>query len=161
MYSGVDGREFEADIFMGVVYYQRLRHMVSDKFQVREAWCQTSSRYDSHGVRQVPGTRGMVSDKFQVRQAWCQTSSRYDRHGVRQVPGTRGMVSDKFQVREALCHVTACLMVTLVCMYFVTTCRAYTLTCAGADTRPDRSTDAPAGEGTKSSRWRAVRRDGA
>jgi DNA-directed RNA polymerase I subunit RPA2 len=35
MYSGADGREFEADIFMGVVYYQRLRHMVSDKFQVR------------------------------------------------------------------------------------------------------------------------------
>ncbi|XP_013402434.1 DNA-directed RNA polymerase I subunit RPA2 [Lingula anatina] len=35
MYSGIDGREFEADIFFGIVYYQRLRHMVSDKFQVR------------------------------------------------------------------------------------------------------------------------------
>ncbi len=34
LYSEIDGREFEADIFMGVVYYQRLRHMVSDKFQV-------------------------------------------------------------------------------------------------------------------------------
>ena len=34
LYSGVDGRELEADIFIGVVYYQRLRHMVSDKFQV-------------------------------------------------------------------------------------------------------------------------------
>ncbi|KAF4528628.1 hypothetical protein B566_EDAN009232 [Ephemera danica] len=35
MYSGVDGREMKADIFFGVVYYQRLRHMVSDKWQVR------------------------------------------------------------------------------------------------------------------------------
>ena len=34
LYSGVDGRELEASIFMGIVYYQRLRHMVSDKFQV-------------------------------------------------------------------------------------------------------------------------------
>lgn len=35
MYSGVTGRGFAADIYVGVVFYQRLRHMVSDKFQVR------------------------------------------------------------------------------------------------------------------------------
>ncbi|KAJ5935181.1 DNA-directed RNA polymerase I subunit RPA2 [Penicillium verhagenii] len=35
LYSGITGREFAADIYMGVVYYQRLRHMVNDKFQVR------------------------------------------------------------------------------------------------------------------------------
>uniref|UniRef100_A0A182X7Q7 DNA-directed RNA polymerase subunit beta n=1 Tax=Anopheles quadriannulatus TaxID=34691 RepID=A0A182X7Q7_ANOQN len=35
MYSGVDGREMKVDIFFGVVHYQRLRHMVSDKWQVR------------------------------------------------------------------------------------------------------------------------------
>ncbi|XP_075213052.1 RNA polymerase I subunit Rpl135 isoform X2 [Lycorma delicatula] len=33
MYSGLDGREMTADIFFGVVHYQRLRHMVSDKWQ--------------------------------------------------------------------------------------------------------------------------------
>ncbi|KIY92752.1 DNA-directed RNA polymerase I subunit A2 [Monoraphidium neglectum] len=35
MISGVTGREMPCDIYVGVVYYQRLRHMVSDKFQVR------------------------------------------------------------------------------------------------------------------------------
>jgi DNA-directed RNA polymerase I subunit RPA2 len=35
MYSGVTGEEFAADIYIGVVYYQRLRHMVNDKYQVR------------------------------------------------------------------------------------------------------------------------------
>ncbi|KAJ5343665.1 uncharacterized protein N7506_003489 [Penicillium brevicompactum] len=35
LYSGITGREFSADIYMGLVYYQRLRHMVNDKFQVR------------------------------------------------------------------------------------------------------------------------------
>lgn len=35
MYSGVSGTELHAHIYIGVVYYQRLRHMVSDKYQVR------------------------------------------------------------------------------------------------------------------------------
>ena len=35
MYSGITGRELRADIYLGIVYYQRLRHMVNDKFQVR------------------------------------------------------------------------------------------------------------------------------
>ncbi|GMM53943.1 hypothetical protein DAKH74_005590 [Maudiozyma humilis] len=35
MYSGATGEELRVDIYIGVVYYQRLRHMVNDKFQVR------------------------------------------------------------------------------------------------------------------------------
>ena len=35
MYSGTTGELLEVDIYIGVVYYQRLRHMVSDKYQVR------------------------------------------------------------------------------------------------------------------------------
>ncbi|KAL0092040.1 hypothetical protein J3Q64DRAFT_1674279 [Phycomyces blakesleeanus] len=35
MYSGITGEELKMDIYIGVVYYQRLRHMVNDKFQVR------------------------------------------------------------------------------------------------------------------------------
>lgn len=35
MHSGLTGEPFVADIYMGVVYYQRLRHMVGDKYQVR------------------------------------------------------------------------------------------------------------------------------
>ncbi len=37
MYSGTTGLQFEVDIFIGVVYYQRLRHLVSDKFQVQKS----------------------------------------------------------------------------------------------------------------------------
>ena len=35
MYSGIFGDEMKVDIYMGLVYYQRLRHMVSDKSQAR------------------------------------------------------------------------------------------------------------------------------
>ncbi|CDF33913.1 RNA Polymerase IV Small Subunit [Chondrus crispus] len=35
LYSGYTGEPFKVNIFTGVVHYQRLRHMVSDKFQVR------------------------------------------------------------------------------------------------------------------------------
>lgn len=35
MYSGVFGTQLKAHIFIGVVYYQRLRHMVADKYQAR------------------------------------------------------------------------------------------------------------------------------
>jgi DNA-directed RNA polymerase I subunit RPA2 len=35
LYNGISGAIIQADIFIGVVYYQRLRHMVSDKSQAR------------------------------------------------------------------------------------------------------------------------------
>ncbi|PWN30971.1 putative RPA135-DNA-directed RNA polymerase I, 135 kd subunit [Jaminaea rosea] len=35
MYSGITGQELQMDIYLGCVYYQRLRHMVNDKFQCR------------------------------------------------------------------------------------------------------------------------------
>jgi len=35
MYSGIFGDEMKVDIYQGLVYYQRLRHMVSDKSQAR------------------------------------------------------------------------------------------------------------------------------
>ena len=35
MYSGIYGNMMKAEIYIGVVYYQRLRHMVSDKSQAR------------------------------------------------------------------------------------------------------------------------------
>ena len=44
MVSGVTGEEFAADIYIGPVYYQRLRHMVSDKFQARLHFVDFASR---------------------------------------------------------------------------------------------------------------------
>ncbi len=35
MVSGITGEAFPVEVYIGCVYYQRLRHMVSDKFQVR------------------------------------------------------------------------------------------------------------------------------
>ncbi|KAK7070087.1 DNA-directed RNA polymerase I subunit RPA2 [Halocaridina rubra] len=36
LYSGTDGRMMEVKIFEGLIYYQRLRHMTADKWQVRQ-----------------------------------------------------------------------------------------------------------------------------
>ncbi|XP_049584732.1 DNA-directed RNA polymerase I subunit RPA2 [Syngnathus scovelli] len=55
LYSGTSGLELEADIFIGVVYYQRLRHMVSDKFQVRTTGARDKVTNQPVGGRNVQG----------------------------------------------------------------------------------------------------------
>ncbi|KAF3922005.1 hypothetical protein ABW20_dc0105332 [Dactylellina cionopaga] len=54
MYSGITGQEFYADIYLGVVYYQRLRHMVNDKYQVR-----STGPVDSRTRQPVKGRKRM------------------------------------------------------------------------------------------------------
>ncbi|XP_063243979.1 DNA-directed RNA polymerase I subunit RPA2 [Bacillus rossius redtenbacheri] len=58
MYSGIEGCEMEAAIFFGVVHYQRLRHMVSDKWQVRSTGpVDTLTRQPLKGRRRGGGVR--------------------------------------------------------------------------------------------------------
>ncbi|KAL6613997.1 hypothetical protein ACP70R_036267 [Stipagrostis hirtigluma subsp. patula] len=52
LYSGVFGTEMTCEIFIGPVYYQRLRHMVSDKFQVR-----TTGRIDQITRQPIGGRK--------------------------------------------------------------------------------------------------------
>ncbi|KIK98310.1 hypothetical protein PAXRUDRAFT_824005 [Paxillus rubicundulus Ve08.2h10] len=59
MYSGITGEEFAADIYIGVVYYQRLRHMVLDKFQVR-----TTGPVDSVTRQPVKGRKRAGGIRF-------------------------------------------------------------------------------------------------
>eukprot|EP00899_Mesostigma_viride_P003894 jgi/Mesvir1/13505/Mv10505-RA.1 len=55
MTSGVLGTELKADIYIGLVYYQRLRHMVSDKFQVRSTGPVNSVHHQPVKGRKVGG----------------------------------------------------------------------------------------------------------
>ncbi|XP_077342246.1 DNA-directed RNA polymerase I subunit RPA2 [Lithobates pipiens] len=55
LYSGISGEELDADIFIGVVYYQRLRHMVSDKFQVRTTGARDKVTNQPVGGRNIQG----------------------------------------------------------------------------------------------------------
>ncbi|KAF7683249.1 DNA-directed RNA polymerase I subunit [Astathelohania contejeani] len=58
MYSGITGNELKTDIYIGVVYYQRLRHMVSDKFQVRtNGPVQAQTRQPVGGRKHLGGVR--------------------------------------------------------------------------------------------------------
>jgi hypothetical protein len=67
MYSGITGQEFAADIYFGVVYYQRLRHMVLDKFQVR-----TTGPVDPL-TRQPVKVRGTRKDVNRCHSYWLYT----------------------------------------------------------------------------------------
>jgi len=58
LYSGISGKVMQCDIFIGVVYYQRLRHMVSDKSQVRSTGAvQSVTRQPVKGRKKGGGIR--------------------------------------------------------------------------------------------------------
>jgi len=58
LYNGMTGEQMEADIFMGPIYYQRLKHMVEDKINYRDTGPKkllthqpTQGRGDGGGLR--------------------------------------------------------------------------------------------------------------
>ena len=59
MYSGIQGEMMKVDIYLGLVYYQRLRHMVSDKSQAR-----ATGPYDVLTHQPVKGRKKMGGIRF-------------------------------------------------------------------------------------------------
>ncbi|KAK5119227.1 DNA-directed RNA polymerase I subunit RPA2 [Meristemomyces frigidus] len=130
MYSGITGEELAADIYVGVVYYQRLRHMVNDKFQVRTTGPVTpltgqpiKGRAKGGGIRVgemerdallAHGTAFLLQDRLlncsDYTKAWiCKacgsflsTQPSVGQYGRRRVPGEGGRVRCKRCSRKAI-----------------------------------------------------------
>ena len=86
LYNGITGEQLKADIFIGPCYYQRFKHMVSDKFQSRDRGAYNNldkqpigGRSRGGGMRLEMELNSLIANGLSefIKESWTERSDQY------------------------------------------------------------------------------------